>query len=332
MIQILIGIFPVFLFLTALVFLDSYKLISLRSIVIAILAGTGTAWIVFGITSVLLPVTHMEAHTYSRYVAPVIEESIKAGYILFLIQSKRIGFMVDAAIYGFAVGAGFAAIENIYYMYALDNPELLLWIIRGFGTAIMHGGTMAIFGIVAKNLSDRFPGKSFLVIIPPLLITIVIHSLFNHAFLPPILETIVLLLLLPTLLIIIFKQSEESTRTWLGVGLDADMELLHLITTGNLSESNIGKYLHSLREKFPPAMIVDMLCLLRIHTELALRSKGILMMRQTGFTPDEDPEIVEKFNELTYLEKNLGTTGKLAIAPFLHTTSRDLWQIYMLKT
>jgi hypothetical protein len=217
-------------------------------------------------------------------------------------------------------------------MYALDNPEILLWIIRGFGTAIMHGGTMAIFGIVAKNLSDRFPGKFFLTVIPPLLITVVIHSLFNHAFLPPILETIVLLILLPTLLIIVFKKSEESTRTWLGVGLDADMELLHLITTGNLSESNIGKYLHSLREKFPPAMIVDMLCLLRIHTELALRSKGILMMRQSGFTPDEDPEIVEKFNELTYLEKNLGTTGKLAIAPFLHTTSRDLWQIYMLKT
>jgi hypothetical protein len=298
---------------------------------VAILVGACAAWIAYWITSLLLPATQMETRTYSRYIAPVLEESIKAIYVLYLIQSKRIGFMVDAAIYGFALGAGFACIENIYYLQALNNPNLLLWVVRGFGTAIMHGGTMAIFGILAKNLSDRFPHKHVLMIMSPLGIAILIHSFFNHAFLPPILETIVLLLLLPTLLVIIFKHSEQSTRTWLGVGLDADMEILHVITEGNLSESNIGKYLHSLREQFPPEIIVDMLCLLRIHTELALRSKGVLMMREAGFSPNEDPEIIEKFNELNYLEKTLGMTGKLAIAPCLHTTSKDLWQIYMLK-
>jgi hypothetical protein len=30
------------------------------------------------------------------------------------------------------------------------------------------------------------------------------------------------------------------------------------------------------------------------------------------------------------LEKNIGKTGKLAIAPFLHTGSRDLWQLHLL--
>jgi RsiW-degrading membrane proteinase PrsW (M82 family) len=31
----------------------------------------------------------------------------------FLISRKKIGFMIDAAIYGFAVGAGFSMMENI---------------------------------------------------------------------------------------------------------------------------------------------------------------------------------------------------------------------------
>jgi hypothetical protein len=73
-----------------------------------------------------------------------------------------------------------------------------------------------------------------------------------------------------------------------------------------------------------------MLCLLRIHLELAIRAKGILLMRQTGFKPATDPEIKEKFIELSYLEKSIGKTGQLAILPFLHTSRRDLWQLYML--
>ena len=35
--------------------------------------------------------------------------------------------------------------------------------------------------------------------------------------------------------------------------------------------------------------------------------------------------------ELEYLQKTIGPTGRLAIAPFIKTSSRDLWQIYMLS-
>ena len=44
-----------------------------------------------------------------------------------------------------------------------------------------------------------------------------------------------------------------------------------------------------------------------------------------------DPEVKSKFKELEYLEQSVGTTGLLAIAPFLHTNSRDLWQFNMLE-
>jgi hypothetical protein len=54
------------------------------------------------------------------------------------------------------------------------------------------------------------------------------------------------------------------------------------------------------------------------------------MMREAGFKPAPPAGTQEKFRELRHLEKNIGPTGRLAIAPFLHTSSRDLWQIYML--
>jgi len=55
-----------------------------------------------------------------------------------------------------------------------------------------------------------------------------------------------------------------------------------------------------------------------------------MMLREAGFRLDVDPEVREKFKELEFLEKSIGPTGKLSIAPFLHQKSRDLWQLYML--
>ena len=77
------------------------------------------------------------------------------------MRTHKIGFMVDSAIYGFAVGAGFAFVENIYYLQSLENANLFLWIIRGFGTAVMHGGTTAVFAILSKTLTDGKSSSAF---------------------------------------------------------------------------------------------------------------------------------------------------------------------------
>lgn len=89
-----------------------------------------------------------------RLVAPVIEELLKGALIIVLIRGGRVGFLVDATIQGFAIGAGFALVENLYYLGALPDSSLGLWLIRGFGTAIMHGGTTAIFAIFSKGLTQ----------------------------------------------------------------------------------------------------------------------------------------------------------------------------------
>ncbi len=54
------------------------------------------------------------------------------------------------------------------------------------------------------------------------------------------------------------------------------------------------------------------------------------MKQEAGFRVSPDPEIKEKFEELRYLEKNIGTTGHLAMTPFLHTSEKHLWQLHML--
>jgi protease PrsW len=76
--------------------------------------------------------------------------------------------------------------------------------------------------------------------------------------------------------------------------------------------------------------VVDMLCYLRIYTELALRAKGVLMMRENGLDAPVGERTKAKFEELAFLEESIGKTGLLAMKPFLHMTRKDLWQMYVL--
>lgn len=331
LLRISVSLAPVFVFLVGLLLLDSFKLVRARSVVQIIVTGCGVAAIALLLNEPIQRLFSFETVAYSRYAAPLIEEVLKATPVVYLLGRKKIGFMVDAAVYGFAIGAGFGFVENIYYLHSLEDANLLIWIIRGFGTAVMHGGTTAVFAVMAKNLSDQYPAAGAGTLVPGLAIAVAVHSFFNHFLLPPLANTVAQLIALPVLVMITFTHSERMLRDWLEVGLDSDVRLLEYITTGTTSDTKLGAYLRSLRRSFPGEVVADMLCFLRVHLELAVRSKGILLMREAGFSIPADPEIAEKLTELKFLEKSIGKTGRLAISPILHTTSRDLWQLYLLN-
>lgn len=330
--NILVSLGPVFAFLGILLLLDSFKLVKIGRVVKTILAGCAVAIVCFVINRTVLTRGWMELSAYSKFVAPAVEETMKALYVVYLLKKKRVGFMVDSAILGFAVGAGFAFVENIYYLQTVGHASLATWIIRGFGTAVMHGGTTSIFAVVSKTLCERYGNEPLKVFLPGLGVAVGIHILFNQFLLPPEINTVVQLVLLPLLMVFTFSQSERSLRDWLEVGLDTDVSILDSITSGKVSETKVGEYLTALKERFQGPEVADMLNMLRIHLELAIRAKGILLMRESGFKPPQDPEIAERFAELKYLEESIGRTGMLAISPILHNSSRDLWQIYMLKS
>jgi hypothetical protein len=205
--------------------------------------------------------------------------------------------------------------------------------VRGFGTAILHGGATAIFAMAGLAMLDRGAesGLRASAFIPGYVIAVVLHSTFNHFFLSPRLSTFGVAIVVPALLFVVFERSEKAVGRWLGTGFDADSEMLELINSGKLSDSPVGRYLHSLKDRFQGPVVADILCYVRLYTELALRAKGLLMMRENGFDPPVDEATGEKFVELRYLEASIGKTGLLAIQPMLHMTHKDLWQLNMLR-
>ena len=115
-----------------------------------------------------------------RYFAPVAEEILKALILIYLVRRTSFTYFVDGAIYGFAVGIGFAVFEN--YEYILQNPY------AGLGTAIarvlsanlMHASASSLVGVTLGLARFRRTAGHFGLLLGGLLLAMALHSLFNN--------------------------------------------------------------------------------------------------------------------------------------------------------
>ena len=119
---LLLGLTPVVLFLAALILMDSYKLVTRRSVAAAIAAGAVAASVSFLLHRLLLA-RGLDEMLLRRAVGPLVEETVKAVWVIALIRSARVGFLVDAVILGFAVGTGFANAQFVVFDPALTLKD-----------------------------------------------------------------------------------------------------------------------------------------------------------------------------------------------------------------
>jgi RsiW-degrading membrane proteinase PrsW (M82 family) len=328
--SILLALVPVLLMLTLLHQMDSFRMVRAAAVLGSIAAGMFIAGVCLSLHQWWFDDATIGLPWFTRYVAPATEEVLKAAFIVGLMWRRRIGFLVDAAVHGFAVGAGFALAENVDYLWHLTNAPLMLWLVRGLGTAVLHGTTTAVFAIVTKALVERRAGQLWRASLPGLTIAFVIHSAFNHVPLPPLAMTSVLLLLLPLLIIVVFQHSERATREWVGAGLDLDVELLDLVRSEVFISTRFGIYLQELRERFGGLAVVDMFCLLRLELELSVQAKAMLVAREAGLEIPVTDDLHVALREVEYLQSCIGRMGMLALRPLQISSDRDHWHRYLL--
>jgi len=329
--NVALALVPVVAFLLALQLMDSFKLVRPSSVAAAIVAGAAAALASWGLHGPLQHLTGLNDLHFTRYVAPLTEETLKALFVVMLIVRRRIGFLVDAAVQGFAVGTGFALVENVTYLQAISGAPMLLWLVRGLGTAVLHGATMAIFGMMSRTFFDRRPDRLWYVFWPGWATAVVIHSAFNHVLLPPVAMTALLLIILPLIVIQVFQRSETTTREWVGAGLDLDMELLQLVQSEAFGFTRFGSYLRELQRSFPGPTVADMFCLLRLELELSVQAKAMLMAREAGLSVPVDEDLAACLAEVDYLNASIGRTGMLALKPLMVSSHRDQWHRFLLQ-
>jgi protease PrsW len=338
LLKALIATAPVLVLLAVFDRLDVFNLINLRDIALLLLTGGGAAVISLLINGGVLDGFPIGLGNYSRYLAPIVEESLKAAPIVALFYYNRLGFKLDAAIAGFALGAGFSVIENIWFLFAITDANVSAWLVRGFGTAVMHGSATALFAIIAHEMTERqAEGLAAryrfnpLLFLPGLGVAIVIHSTFNHFPHQPILIMGLTMLLAPLTLFLTLARSERATAQWLKHDEAAHRQMLEDIRAGRFAESESGRALNELARRFSAAMATDAFAYLELKTELVLRAEELIRASFEGAPAVIGEPERERFVRLDTLEQRLGKPVINAINSRLGFTRNDLWELGRLR-
>ena len=329
--EAVLGLVPVLAFLATLLYFDSFKLVDFTTILMVLAFGAGAGAASYFVSGLMLDALHISFAQYSRYAAPFVEEGLKAAVIIWFFSRDRIGFMVDAAIVGVAVGAGFSLFENIYYAYVFPEADVGVWIVRGFGTAIMHGGVAAIFALTAQILRERHSETGVLAFLPGFILAASLHSMFNQFTAWPLYSAAATIIILPVALLLIFDKSEHAVHDWLLQDYDTHAKLLEAIRDGDFTHSEAARFIQTLAAKLPHAVVVDIYAYIKLHTELVLRAEKILLAREAGSAIPPVHADEEHFKKLHVLERRIGRAAMLTVWPHLKFSHQELFELHQLE-
>ncbi|HMB60832.1 MAG TPA: PrsW family glutamic-type intramembrane protease [Xanthomonadales bacterium] len=327
----LIAVFPVIGLAVVLYNLDSHRLLGTHFLVRMFFMGGVIAVVSAFVNGFVLEYLQVDFIHYTRYGSPVIEETLKASILIYLFRRNRVGFLIDAGILGFTVGAGFSFVENLYYLHLVSDAHYGTWFVRGFGTAIMHGGATALFAIISQKLTQRHLKMNPLLYLPGLIIAILLHSIFNHFPVSPVLSTAVTLLILPTLLFLLFEKNTVTIHNFLETDFETHKRLLRQIESDEFTHCEARRFLVVLKSRVAGPVAKEMVYYFHLHTELVISAERLLLAREHGIEIRIGDETVAKIEEMHAMEKHIGKAGLRMLKPHLHFSSTDLWGIHLLE-
>lgn len=325
MISFVAALLPVVIYIFVVYELDSFSFLSIKKLLLLVGCGMLAAVFCFGLFWLLDAVVPENA---SEMLYPVLEEFVKAIPLVILARNKRIVFFIDSVVCGAAVGGGFSILENIFYLVLGEPLGLGTVLFRGLEVALIHMGCSAILAaslMFGVRLVERAKGHlsikkadvamAVLLFVAPL----IIHMLHNALHFNPFIQFFFLLGIMAGLLVWTYEYDGDMIHRWLDRGLDKQVSLLQSIKEGQLGDTKTGQFLMSVKETFPPEVFFDVICFVQLNVELSVAAKSRFMMREAGLDlPLEEEQVqsyLSQYEEYKILEKRLGKTARMTIAP-----------------
>ncbi len=318
--------------------LDVFKLMSAWEMIGLLLLGAAAALIAWPLSGQVLDNLPMGYSFYSRIVAPWIEEALKGLAVAGLILTNRIGFKIDAIIAGFAIGAGFSVVENILYLTRFPELTASVWLVRGLGTAVMHGATTAIMAAVTHELAVRALRRSGgglqfnpLRLLPGYVAASLIHMAFNQFPDHPTMVMAVTLVVAPVVLIGVMRFGEGETHRWLAEESEGHRRWLEEWRSGGFPADASGQRIAALAARARPAEAELIRDYCMIKTELVLTAEEELLDRDRQLEEGEAEQVRAAFARLEQLQRALGKAGYAALRRQLPFSANDEWELTELR-
>jgi RsiW-degrading membrane proteinase PrsW (M82 family) len=333
-----VALVPVLLLLAVFVWLDAFKLMSLREILLLLVLGAIGALIAWPISGRLLDTLPIGFSIYSRFIAPWIEEAIKAAAMILLFRLNRIGYKLDAVISGFAIGAGFSVVENLFYLTIFPFYGTGTWLVRGFGTAIMHGTTLAVLAAMAHEFAERETREAaadydfhLMWFVPGYGVAVALHTAFNQFPDRPMLAMLGAVIVAPLVLIAILNFGTAEAQRWLIAESAEHRAQLDALRSGEWPSGPAGERIAALAGRLDPETGKRIRRYWELQAWLVSEAEASMLKEADGHEEIDRSHIRAALAELDGLKQALGRSTFTALQALLPFSRNDLWELDELK-
>ena len=333
-----LALIPVLVLLAVFDWLDAFELMSFREILILLVIGGFAALLSWPVSGRLLDTLPIGFSLYSRSVAPWIEEAIKGAAIVALFRMNRIGYKLDAVIAGFAIGAGFSVVENIIYLLRFPDYGAGTWLVRGFGTAVMHGATLAVLAAIAHEFAEREMREAanefdfhLWWFVPGYLVAVALHMAFNQFPDRPLIAMLGAIVVAPLVLIGIFHFGTREAERWLVAELAEHRAAVETLRGGGWPEGPAGEKIAALAGRLDAEGAKRVRRYWELKAWLVAEAEETLMEEATGDAEVSKSEVRAAFAELEGLKKALGRSTFAALRAYLPFSRNDQWEVAELR-
>jgi RsiW-degrading membrane proteinase PrsW (M82 family) len=333
-----VALIPVLVLLAVFVWLDAFELMNFREILMLLVLGGFSAIAVYPISGRLIDTLPIGFSGYSRFIAPWIEEASNGIVMIGLFWFNRIGYKLDAVISGFAIGAGFSVVENVIYLTIFPQYGTGTWLVRGLGTAVMHGTTLAILAAIAHELAERETRASaadfdfnLLWFLPGYVIAVALHTTFNQFPDRPMLAMMGAVIFAPVAVLAIFHFGTAEAERWLVAECTAHQAQLATLKAGQWPEGPSGNKIAALAERLPPEGAKRIRRYWELQAWLVVEAEKAMMEEAAGDVSLDEDQVRAAFAELEGLRRALGKSTSTALKALLPFSRNDYWEVSELR-
>jgi RsiW-degrading membrane proteinase PrsW (M82 family) len=333
-----LALIPVLILLAVFDWLDAFELVSFREISVLLFLGGIAALLSWPVSGRLLDTLPIGFSFYSRFMAPWIEEFIKGLAIVALFKMNRIGYKLDAVIAGFAIGAGFSVVENIIYLLRFPDYGPGTWLVRGFGTAVMHGATLAVMAAIAHEFAERETREAasdfdfhLWWFVPGYLVAVTLHMAFNQFPDRPLIAMLGAIIVAPLVLIGIFHFGTREAERWLVAEMAEHRAALDALRGGRWPDGPAGQKIAALAGRLDAEGAKRVRRYWELQTWLVAEAEETLMEEATGDAEFNPQEVRAAFAEIDGLKRALGRSTFTALQALLPFSRNDQWEVAELK-
>jgi RsiW-degrading membrane proteinase PrsW (M82 family) len=333
-----VALIPVLVLLAVFIWLDAFKLMSLREVLVLLVLGGLGAIAAYPVSGRLLDTLPIGFSLYSRFVAPWIEEAIKALIMIVLFRMNRIGYKLDAVISGFAIGAGFSVVENIIYLTVFPHYATGTWLVRGFGTAIMHGTTLALLAAIAHEFAERETREaagdfdfSLLWFVPGYGVAVALHMAFNQFPDRPLIAMLGAVVVAPLALVAILSLGTAEAERWLKSECAEHRAQVEALRAGRWPDGPSGTKIAALARRLDEQSASRIRRYWELQAWLVAEAEETMIEEAEGDAAFDPTQIRSAIAELDGLRRALGRSTFAALQALLPFSRNDYWEVGELK-